>query len=74
MIHNSDIRQIPDTQEVYLDKEGYTSILFDILERVADPPSDLGALEFHLSDIVDGDTGDVRIIEAGQQTVLARLP
>ncbi|PBP18743.1 ran-interacting Mog1 protein [Diplocarpon rosae] len=35
----STIRQVPDHQEVYLDKDGFTSIIFDITERLM-PPSE----------------------------------
>ena len=30
LIKTSTLRQVPDSQEVYLDKEGYTSIIFDL--------------------------------------------
>lgn len=53
----SQIRQVPDNQEVYLDQDGFTSIVFDILERVdvGEQNSDLDALKYHLSDIVEED-------------------
>nr|POE98288.1 putative ran guanine nucleotide release factor [Quercus suber] len=35
----SDIRQVPDHQEVWLDSLGFTSVVFDILERVELPIS-----------------------------------
>ncbi|KAF2723446.1 Mog1p/PsbP-like protein [Polychaeton citri CBS 116435] len=47
----SDIRQVPDNQEVWLDANGYTSIIFDILERV-NMPTDYEALDFHVLDSV----------------------
>ncbi|MDI1485010.1 MAG: hypothetical protein OHK93_000144 [Ramalina farinacea] len=34
----SDIRQIPDNQEVYLDTTGFTSVTIDLCERVPSPP------------------------------------
>jgi hypothetical protein len=52
----STIRQIPDHQEVYLDSDGYTSIVFEILEYV-DKKTDDEALQYHFQDLVDG-TGD----------------
>ena len=35
-MHNSDLRQIPDTQEVFLLKDSDTSIIFEILQMVTD--------------------------------------
>ncbi|KXJ90637.1 ran-interacting Mog1 protein [Microdochium bolleyi] len=57
----STIRQVPDNQEVYIDKDGFTSIVFDITERVGGPGStpeiDGEALTTHLEDVV-GDESD----------------
>ncbi|EGP83627.1 unnamed protein product [Zymoseptoria tritici ST99CH_1A5] len=58
----SEIREVPDTQEVYLDRDGFSSIVVDILERV-DKPTDGEALEYHLSDIIDEDLGEAKIRE-----------
>ena len=55
----SDIRQVPDHQEVWLDRNGFTSIVFEILERVEKP--DVEALKYHLQDIVEEDEGEMRI-------------
>lgn len=54
-IDASNLRQIPDNQEVYLDANGFSSIVFDILERVEKPDDE--ALKVHVQDIVAG-TGD----------------
>ncbi|KAK4496935.1 hypothetical protein PRZ48_011384 [Zasmidium cellare] len=56
----STIRQIPSNQEVHLSSSGYTSIVFDILERV-DKPSDEEAVKFHLEDILEDEMEGVRI-------------
>ncbi|CZT15364.1 related to human MOG1 protein [Ramularia collo-cygni] len=69
----STIRQIPDTQEVYLAQTGYTSLLFDILERVTEPEEDLEALKFHLGEIVEEDVGEVRVFEEGRGVDLPGL-
>lgn len=54
----SELRQVPDNQEVYLNSHGYTSLVVEILERV-EKGSDREALEWHLKDITDGeDDGD----------------
>ncbi|EME39846.1 hypothetical protein DOTSEDRAFT_74672 [Dothistroma septosporum NZE10] len=68
----STIRQVPDNQEVYLDSEGFTSITFDILERV-ERESDVEALKFHLADVVDEDAGQTRLYSSGT-AVLASMP
>ncbi|KAK3628789.1 hypothetical protein LTR56_018408 [Elasticomyces elasticus] len=54
----SDLRQVPDHQEVYLDKDGYTSVVVDILERV-EKENDQEALNYHLKDLVQEDEGEV---------------
>ncbi|KNG47534.1 mog1p -like protein [Stemphylium lycopersici] len=59
------IRQIPDHQEVYLDNNGYTSIVVEILEYV-DKSSDDEALQFHFGDLVEG-TGDATTIVAQER-------
>ena len=60
----SDLRQVPDHQEVYLDKEGFTSISFDILERV-EPVADGGeALRYHLEDITETE-GQRQVLSSG---------
>jgi hypothetical protein len=61
----SKLRQVPDNQEVYIDKDGFTSIIFDITERVG--PSGGGletdgrALTTHLEELVGDDTDTVKV-------------
>jgi len=73
----STIRQVPDHQEVYLDKDGYTSIIFDITERVGVPGSspaiDGTALTAHLEDIVDSDDDVVKVWTTAK-TDFSKLP
>ncbi|KAI4098993.1 MAG: hypothetical protein LQ339_006186 [Xanthoria mediterranea] len=65
----SNIREVPDHQEIYLDASGFSSIIVEIAERVSQPPTDQEALEFHFHDIVDEhDTGRI------WQTDVAHLP
>ncbi|KAH7401313.1 hypothetical protein BKA66DRAFT_100149 [Pyrenochaeta sp. MPI-SDFR-AT-0127] len=68
----SQIRQVPDHQEVYLDAEGYSSIVFEILEYV-DKPSDEEALQYHFADLIDG-TGDATTILENGRTTMKTLP
>ncbi|KAI1340683.1 Mog1p/PsbP-like protein [Xylariaceae sp. FL0016] len=55
----STLRQVPDNQEVWLDKDGFTSMIFEINERVGGPGSspeiDGKALTTHLEEIVGDD-------------------
>jgi len=73
----STIRQVPDHQEVYLDKDGFTSIIFDITERVGQPGSgpaiDGAALTTHLEDIVDSDHDTVKVWSTSG-TKFSKLP
>lgn len=61
----STIRQVPDNQEVYIDKNGFTSIIFDITQRVEAPGSGLErdgkALTIHLEDLVGDDADSVKV-------------
>jgi len=73
----STIRQVPDHQEVYLDKDGFTSIIFDITERVGLPGSgpavDGAALTTHLEDIVASDIDTVKVWNTSN-TQFSKLP
>lgn len=55
----SKLRQVPDNQEVFIDKDGFTSIIFDITERVGGAGSsdqiDGRALTTHLEELVGTD-------------------
>lgn len=61
----STIRQVPDNQEVYIDKDGFTSIIFDIIERVGGPGTgpeiDGNALTIHLEELVADDIEHVKV-------------
>ena len=69
----SDIRQVPDNQEVWLDTDGFTSIVFDILQRVY-AKSDVEALKVHLEDIVDEDKDKMQILQEGAVAVCEKMP
>ncbi|KAF2743702.1 Mog1p/PsbP-like protein [Sporormia fimetaria CBS 119925] len=57
----STIRQIPDHQEVYVDSNGYSNVVFEILEHV-DKPSDADALQYHFQDLVDGTNDSTNVL------------
>ncbi|KAK0271234.1 hypothetical protein LTR91_019320 [Friedmanniomyces endolithicus] len=64
----SELRQVPDNQEVYLDSHGYTSLVVEILERV-EKGSDREALEWHLKDLTAGEddgAGAVKVWAVGE--------
>jgi hypothetical protein len=51
---------VPDHQEVFLDKDGFASIIFDITERPDSVTTDEAALKLHLDDIFGSDD-DVKL-------------
>ncbi|WPH04280.1 Hypothetical protein R9X50_00716900 [Acrodontium crateriforme] len=68
----SDIRQVPDHQEVYLDTQGYSSIIFEILQRVEIPDGE-AALKHHLADLVAEDMNDMKIWSCSGPAVVPSL-
>ncbi|KAF1946609.1 Mog1p/PsbP-like protein [Clathrospora elynae] len=68
----SQIRQIPDHQEVYLDANGYSSIVVEILEYVH-KSNDEEALQYHFGDLVEG-TGDATTIIDQGKAEMKSLP
>lgn len=71
------MRQVPDNQEVYIDKDGYTSIIFELCERVgpsgSSPEIDGRALSTHLEDLVGDDVETVRVWNT-TETQFSELP
>ncbi|KAI0803453.1 Mog1p/PsbP-like protein [Xylaria sp. FL0064] len=61
----SQLRQVPDNQEVYIDKDGFTSIIIEINERVGEDGSsaeiDGRALTTHLEEIVGNDVDRLKV-------------
>ncbi|KAL2210636.1 Mog1p/PsbP-like protein [Sarocladium strictum] len=72
----SKLRQVPDNQEVWIDEEGFTSIIFDITERVgpsgSGPKIDGQAMTDHLEDMVGADINTVKIWNTAE-TEFSRL-
>ncbi|KAJ0114379.1 hypothetical protein N8I77_003240 [Diaporthe amygdali] len=72
----STLRQVPDAQEVFIDKDGFTSIIFDITERVGGPGSsdeiDGKALTTHLEELVGTDVDTVKVWNS-TETVFSKL-
>ncbi|KAF9870399.1 ran-interacting Mog1 protein [Colletotrichum karsti] len=61
----SKLREVPDNQEVWIDQDGFTSIIFDITERVgaagSSPEIDGRALTTHLEELVGEDVDTVKV-------------
>ncbi|KAF2788016.1 Mog1p/PsbP-like protein [Melanomma pulvis-pyrius CBS 109.77] len=66
----NNIRQVPDHQEVYLDNAGYTSLVFEILQRVEKPDNE--ALQYHFTDLTE-DTGDSTTVLEQGNAVLGKM-
>lgn len=65
LLDNSQLRQVPDNQEVYIDKDGFTSIVIEINERIggegSTPEIDGRALTTHLEEIVREDADRLKV-------------
>lgn len=61
---HSQIREVPDHQEVYLDTNGYSSIVVEILEY-QEKGSDEEALQYHFADLID-EEDSTNILENGR--------
>jgi hypothetical protein len=70
-LDTSDLRQIPDNQEVFIDRDGLASITFDILEQV-DTTDVEKALAIHLGEVVEGDAAQV--VEMSNSESLQNMP
>ena len=70
---NSEIRQVPDNQEVYLSTSGFTSLTIDLCERVTSTATDADALSYHFDDVVaEGDSK--QIFKTDTSTMLPKFP
>ncbi|OAA59651.1 Mog1/PsbP, alpha/beta/alpha sandwich [Niveomyces insectorum RCEF 264] len=73
----SKLRQVPDNQEVFIDKDGYTSIIVEICERFGSAGSsaeiDGEALTVHLEDLVGDDADSVKVWNT-TETEFSQLP
>ncbi len=67
---HSQIREVPDHQEVYLDTNGYSSIVVEILEY-QEKGSDEHALQYHFADLID-EEDSTNILEQGR-AAMAKL-
>ncbi|OAA81914.1 Mog1/PsbP/DUF1795, alpha/beta/alpha sandwich [Akanthomyces lecanii RCEF 1005] len=72
----SKLRQVPDNQEVWIDEDGFTSIIFDMTERVGGsgrgPEIDGRAITTHLEELVGSDIDSVKIWNTAE-TEFSRL-
>lgn len=62
---HSKLRQVPDNQEVWIDRDGFTSLVFEIDERVGEkgngPEIDGAAMTTHLEEIVGEDIDRTKV-------------
>ncbi|KAI9787732.1 MAG: multicopy suppressor of ts gsp1 [Geoglossum umbratile] len=68
----SDLRPVPDNQEIYLDMDGFSSITFDLTQRPDSVATDEEALKLHLEDILD--SGDGAKVWYQKTACLAHFP
>ncbi|PMB63628.1 putative ran guanine nucleotide release factor [Beauveria bassiana] len=72
----SKLRQVPDNQEVWIDEDGFTSIIFDVTERVGEPGRgseiDGHAITTHLQELLGSDIDGVKIWNTAE-TEFSRL-
>ncbi|KAF2864192.1 Mog1p/PsbP-like protein [Piedraia hortae CBS 480.64] len=71
-IDASHLRDIPDHEELFIDAEGFTSIIIDITEHVA-MPTESEAMETHLQDVVEEDRPATEVARL-RQAPFAKLP
>ena len=73
---NSAIREVPDTQELWLDANGFSSIVVDLCDRIDKP--DLEAFDDHLDDILGerqpGQTGRRSEVLSGGEARCGKMP
>ncbi|KAF3910759.1 hypothetical protein ABW20_dc0100478 [Dactylellina cionopaga] len=72
----SDIRQVPDNQECFIDLTGLATEIFELNERV-EKENDEGAIKFHLADIFEDSPYKIwnsRKLEAGEIPGLPNIP
>jgi len=66
VIDASDIRQIPDTQELFLFSESDISIILEVLERVeVEDPTE--AIKFHFNSIAHDNDAQTAVVHAVEQ-------
>jgi len=72
---SSNIREVPDNQEIYLNARGLQSIVVDILERVDETTAatDEDAVKYHYEDIVAG-PGETTNFWSSGNVALSKIP
>jgi hypothetical protein len=72
LTESSQIREVPDHQELYLDENGYSGVIVEILEYV-EKPTDVEALQYHFADLVDGTGDETNMLEQSHAS-FAKVP
>jgi len=65
----SDLRPIPDNQEVYVDANGTTSIVVELQERVNGFTTDEEAMKYHIEDLAGGCGDTIRLYQTQRVTM-----
>ncbi|KAF8212461.1 hypothetical protein K438DRAFT_2010684 [Mycena galopus ATCC 62051] len=63
LVDASDLRQIPDTQEVFLYPDSSVSIIVEVLQRV-DPSDDDSAVRFHFDSLAHDNSATTSAVDA----------
>ncbi|KAJ7349486.1 hypothetical protein DFH08DRAFT_865512 [Mycena albidolilacea] len=63
LVDASDLRQVPDTQEVLLYPDSSVSIIVEVLQRV-DPPDDDSAIRFHFDSLAHDNSATTSTVDA----------
>jgi len=69
----SQLRPVPDTQEVYMHDEGPNALIVDILTRVKEIDGDPEAARYHMEDVVDKTSDELQIWGA-EAVALGAMP
>ncbi|MCJ1435409.1 multicopy suppressor of ts gsp1 [Xylographa pallens] len=68
-IDGSELRPIPNNQEVYLDANGTTSIIVELLDRVNGFATDEESMKYHIEDLAGGSGDTIRLYQTQRVTM-----
>ncbi|MCJ1392392.1 multicopy suppressor of ts gsp1 [Xylographa bjoerkii] len=71
-IDASELRPIPDNQEVYVDANGTASIVIELQERVSGFATDEEAMKYHIEDLAGGCGDTIRLYQT-QRVIMHKL-
>ncbi|MCJ1381899.1 multicopy suppressor of ts gsp1 [Xylographa soralifera] len=68
-IDASNLRPVPDNQEVYVDANGTTSIVVELLDRVNGFATDEESMKYHIEDLAGGSGDTIRLYQTQRVTM-----